>query len=737
MDKIRLSRAQILWDDSDTSPTKKLVQATKGTRLKSKAKVVKPNKKKQHAKKTKAKGLSVLSESKVHDEKQQKTSSTDEETSTIPGVPDVPTYESKSEKESWGDSEEEDDNDHDGDNDDDGDSDDHDDDSDDERTESDREEIPDPKKTNEEHNEEEEEYDDEFNIEEEEKVNDEEKMDEEEDDEVTKELYDDVNVNLGNEDTDMTIADQDFTSKLLNLDNPSRANKEIAFLINTTSQHATVILEITLSFTIIVPPPPPFLHPLQQEATPTPTPTTLETTTSLLALLDFASIFKFNERVFNLEKDMLQIKQVNQYAQALSSIPAIILPQAVSDFSTLVIKKHVTESVEAAVLTRSSSQPTSTYEAATSLSEFELTKILIDKMKKNKSYDKADYKKKLYDALRSRDEDKDQDPFVGLDREKKRRKSSKDIKSSKDSRSEEKKSSRTSKDASQTQQSLRTRSSIRGPIITIEDSSMQQDQEFIIGDNDEQPADKEVTKADCCACEEPPTSFDEFNDTLFDFSTFVINRLKIPNPTQEILVRPKFNIFKGTYKSITELEYHLEECSKATTERIDCHNPENKLYMFDIRKPLPLIQDQRGRQIIPKDYFINKDLEYLKGGDLSIMYSTSVTKTKAATYELKWIEDLVSELRSPVQLKYDQHAYFGTSNWGPKRQSFYGYASNLTSSNNVYSRRRIIAVTRLIIMNRYDYGHLKEIEVRRDDQKLYTFKEGDFKRLRLQTFEDS
>ncbi|GKE21942.1 hypothetical protein Tco_1433454, partial [Tanacetum coccineum] len=62
--------------------------------------------------------------------------------------------------------------------------------------------------TNEEHNEVEEVYDDELNIEEEEKIDNEEKMDEEEDDEVTKELYDDVNVNLGNEDTYMTYADQ-------------------------------------------------------------------------------------------------------------------------------------------------------------------------------------------------------------------------------------------------------------------------------------------------------------------------------------------------------------------------------------------------------------------------------------------------------------------------------------------------------------------------------------------------
>ncbi|GJS63095.1 hypothetical protein Tco_0677659, partial [Tanacetum coccineum] len=90
----------------------------------------------------------------------------------------------------------------------------------------------------------------------------------------------------------------------------------------------------------------------------------------------------------------------------------------------------------------------STYEAAASLSEFELTKILINKIEKNKSYDKADYKRELYDALvksyqtdkdlfdsygevftlkRSRDDrDKNQDPLVGSDRGTKRRKSSKE-----------------------------------------------------------------------------------------------------------------------------------------------------------------------------------------------------------------------------------------------------------------------------------------------------------------------
>ncbi|GJW96068.1 hypothetical protein Tco_0177876 [Tanacetum coccineum] len=414
-------------------------------------------------------------------------------------------------------------------------------------------------------------------------------------------------------------------------------------------------------------------------------------------------------------------------------------------------EKNVTGSLEAVVLTRSSSQPQSSYEAAATLSEFKLTKILIDKMEKNKSFDVVDYKRELYDALiKSYNTDKDIFESYGEVFTKKSLQAP-------------------LKTPPNLNISLSAKYAyVEEPSHTVEDSGMQQDQEFVMGDNDEQPADKEVTKAGwfkkperpptpdpdwskrrqvdfrpphtCISqvayAEELPTSFDEFNDTSFDFSAFVINRLKILNLTQEILVGPAFNLLKSTCKSITELEYHLEECSKATTERLDWHNPENKPYPFNLRKPPPLIQDHRGRQIIPKDYFINKDLEYLKGGDLSKRYSTSVTKTKAATYELKCIKDLVPELWSLVQLKYDQHAYLGTSHWGLKRQSFYEYASNLTSSKDVYSERRIIAVTRLKIMKKYDYGHLEEIKVRRDDQKLYTFKEGDFKRLRLQDIED-
>nr|GEV86119.1 hypothetical protein [Tanacetum cinerariifolium] len=48
--------------DSHTSPKQKIVQATKGTRIKTKAKVAKSDKKKQPINKPKSKGLAMLSE---------------------------------------------------------------------------------------------------------------------------------------------------------------------------------------------------------------------------------------------------------------------------------------------------------------------------------------------------------------------------------------------------------------------------------------------------------------------------------------------------------------------------------------------------------------------------------------------------------------------------------------------------------------------------------------------------
>ncbi|GKF38603.1 hypothetical protein Tco_0118664 [Tanacetum coccineum] len=83
-----------------------------------------------------------------------------------------------------------------------------------------------------------------------------------------------------------------FTSKLLNLENPSLADNEIASLMDTTVRHEEPRSKTSSLYTVPI------------TAVP--------------------EITSFNGRVTNLEKYLSEIKQVNQYAQALFFIPAIV-----------------------------------------------------------------------------------------------------------------------------------------------------------------------------------------------------------------------------------------------------------------------------------------------------------------------------------------------------------------------------------------------------------------------------
>nr|GEW07086.1 hypothetical protein [Tanacetum cinerariifolium] len=215
------------------------------------------------------------------------------------------------------------------------------------------------------------------------------------------------------------------------------------------------------------------------------------------------------------------------------------------------------------------------------------------------------------------DQDKDKDPFTGSDRETKRRKSSKDAEPSKEE-----------------------------PIFETADTEMQYDQGNELGHPDNEIALRN---------DRPPQKW-----------IGIIAKARQPP-------RRGFNVLKGTCKSFAELGYHFKECYKALNDKLDWNNPKGHAHPFDFSKPLPLIED-RGRQVVPGDYFINNDLEYLKGGSSSSKYATSTTRTNA------------------VNVK---------------------------------------------VMRWYDYGYLEEIVVRRDDNVLYKFKEGDFPRLNLCDIEDT
>ncbi|GJX06728.1 hypothetical protein Tco_0194660 [Tanacetum coccineum] len=563
-------------DESDTSPKKNTAPATKGSRLKTSAKVAKFVKKKQPTKKPITKGLTVLSEVALSEAEQLKlatkrsliqfhsshASSSCARVNTQSKVPDEQQQEVTGTNE--GDGDDDDDNDDD--------ESDVNDDSEETKSDGDGDDFVHPNLST---------Y----------KADDQEEEDEEEKQMMMKcgeegeedELYKDVHINLERSDVEM-INDQ--------------VNQD------TEDAHVTLTAE-----------PPVFLSLLSTTTTTIPTITLPE-------IPNFASLFGFDQRVPALETEMSEFKQTNQFAKVVSSIPAIVdnylasklkdavdvaiqlqtnklreeaqgenqefLNQIDSSMKAIIkeqvkaqvskimpkVEKYVTESLGAEVLVRSTNQPQTSYAAAASLSEFELKKILIDKMEENKSINRSDA-----EMIKTRMKTPSLDQIEG-----------------KSAHAEE-----------------------HGQ--KVDDLEDQPHQEFNIGNDDVAPVretqDVDERKWNPSSSPTPDrtqSSFNEFLATPVNFSTFIINWLKIENLTQDVLTGPTYDLTKGTCKSVVELEYHLEE-------------------------------NVRGRQVIPFDHFINNDLEYLKGGSLSQRYTTSITKTKAAAYgQVKWIEDKDDQL---------------------------------------------------------------------------------------------
>ncbi|GJX80341.1 hypothetical protein Tco_0328490 [Tanacetum coccineum] len=144
--------------------------------------------------------------------------------------------------------------------------------------------------------------------------------------------------------------------------------------------------------------------------------------------------------------------------------------------------------------------------------------ILIDKMETNKSINRPDIQKNLYNALveaynidkdiitsygdvvtlkKGRDDqEKDEDPSAGSDRRMKRRKSSKDAEPSKGSKSKESKSSSSSKGTQSQPKSLGKSTQADEPEFKAADSEMQQDQGNESSHIDDQPDNEAAPKHD-------------------------------------------------------------------------------------------------------------------------------------------------------------------------------------------------------------------------------------------------
>ncbi|GJS06291.1 hypothetical protein Tco_0363087 [Tanacetum coccineum] len=530
-----------------------------------------------------------------------------------------------------------------------------------------------------------------------------------------------------------------FISNMLN-PNPNTGIDSILNLnIESTSLvdvPVTMNVEMPPSSVATLPPPPiPFSQPLQQ--TPVPTPTNVPST-SLQNLPTFGSLFKFKDKVKSLEDDFLEFKQTNLFAEAVSSIPGIVdtylankmnearkaadREEAQADNEDFInkidenmkkiikeqvkvqvkeqvskilpkIEKSVNEQLEAEVLIRSSNEAKTSHTIAANLSELELKKILIDKMEKNKSIDRpiklGVKEKKSWKEPESTSAPKEKTP------------------KSTDKSKEGSKSHHTSTGKSaQAEEPIHADKDLEEPAHHEFDTRFTEDQS--VDETTQHPdwfqkptkpptPDRDWNKtfpakhgpvqpwiSTLAQNEDPCELINELMDTPLDFSAFVMNRLKVDTPTPELLAGPTYELMKGSCKSLVELEYFLEEVCKVTTDQLDWNNPEGQQYPHDLRKPLPLIPNLR------------------------------VTKTKATDYgHIKWIEDFVpNSMWSQVSIVYDKHALWGISHWG------------------------ILGVTNLNIFEWHNYKHLDWITVSRNDDKLYTFKECDYNKLRLQDIED-
>ncbi|GJT52769.1 hypothetical protein Tco_0978926 [Tanacetum coccineum] len=644
-------------------------------------------------------GDGVDLQSKVPDEQQQTGSGTNEGAGDKPEVPDVPEYRSESEEESWtfsqGEEEDEDDDEHNNDEDDeehdsDDDNDDNDDEDDDQENDSQRTESDDEgddfvhpnlstyiADDQEKEKEEEKADDDDDDVtsdqkvstppdyeltEEDENQEDDDTMGEDQEDEENGELYGDLNLNLDidrclkmtdlktNQETEEAHVTLTTDTPVVQQQSSSVSSDLVAKFINPSPDtgidsilNLNAAVSVTPSSATIIPQTPiPIIQPQQQTHDSTTT-TTIPTTT-VPEIPNFASLFGFERKVSSLESDLSELKQTNQFAEALSSIPGIVdkyLETKVKDTVDVAVQlksdklreeaqaenqdflnsldsnvkriikeqvkaqtskimtkveKYVTETLEAEVLVRSTNQPQTSYAVASSLSELELKKILMDKMEENNSIDRSDVQKNLYRALleaynsdkdllssygevvilkRGRDDqDKDEEPSAGSNRGSKRQRSGKE---------------ESSKEA--TQKKSKSTGSSKGTTRSLPKSSgksvQEEEHDLMATDVDERlwnpsgsrTPDREWNQTKTVD-DRPPqqwmtklaqasgttSSFNEFLATPIDFSAFIMNRLNIQHLTQDLLTGPTYDLIKGTCKSVVELEYHLEEVFKATND---------------------------------------------------------------------------------------------------------------------------------------------------------------------------
>ncbi|GJW41936.1 hypothetical protein Tco_0070735, partial [Tanacetum coccineum] len=572
---------------------------------------------------------------------------------------------------------------------------------------------------------------------------DEEETNEEED---VNELYNDVNINLEGKDTEMTDAllanvqttqviedthviitivtpkvqqqsssvSSGFISNMLNpnldigIDSILNLNTETTSLVDVP---VTTNVEMPPSSVTTLPPPTiPLIQPLQQ--TPVPTPT-IAPSSSLQNLPTFGSLFKYEDRVKALEDDFSEFKQTNLFTEAISSIPGII---------DKYLANQMNEAIKAAVQLQS------------------------DRLRNKAQADNEDFINKIDENIKKIIKEqvnvqvKQQVSKILL---RIKKSVNEQLKAEVLIRSSNKAKTSHALEANLSELELKKILMDKMENNKSTDISVQQKNLYKALDEDEEPspgsnrgskrrrvgkepestnAPKEKTSKSIGKSKEGSKSHQKSTDKSA--------QVEEPIYTVEDLEEPAHQEFNTGYTKdqpvdeTTQFPNWFQKPAKPPTLDRDwnksltaAHGPIQPWInnLAQKENPRESFNEQMDTHLEFFAFVLNRlkvdtmTPELLAGPTFELM---KVTKTKAADYgHIKWIEDLVlNTMWSQVLIVYDKHALWGISHWGRKHQKFYGFAVNMESA--------------------------RDITIRRNDDKLYTFKEGNYNRLRLQDIED-
>ncbi|GJV88824.1 hypothetical protein Tco_1532762 [Tanacetum coccineum] len=172
---------------------------------------------------------------------------------------------------------------------------------------------------------------------------------------------------------------------------------------------------------------------------------------------------------------------------------------------------------------------------------------------------------------------------------------------------------------------------------------------------------------------------------MVTFMDWYCNKQGITELTQKDLEGPAYEIVKVFHPNVIHLQYQMEECHKLLTDQVD-----DAILRYNVSKPLPL-GSEPGHVTIQSDFFLNKDLEYLRYGHKIGRPALSISKMKAAYYP---------------------------------------------DVGAVRTHMCIVSVIRIEVFSLYGYDYMKTVVLRRADLKEYIIVERDFKYMYLSDFKD-